>query len=148
MGEGPYYEETTGELRFVDIIKKEIHTVSLEQGPNSHKVTKLDYSVGYAAALFLCVLVERWTEQMKIADFGVIGGPHSITADIKDHEGEYIVAAKLGFAIFNKSTSQLRYIKRVYDDPVTAKRFGSKFTHHNTRSEIALSYSVEFFFYG
>lgn len=60
---------------------------------------------------------------MKGADFIVVGPSYSITADIKDHDGEYIVAAKLGFAIFNKSTSQLRYIKKVYDDPVTAERF-------------------------
>ncbi|KAH0610321.1 uncharacterized protein H6S33_011848 [Morchella sextelata] len=92
LGEGPYYEEATGELRFVDIVKKEIHSVNLAEGPNSHKVTKLEHSVG-------------------------------ITADIDGHEGEYIVAAKLGFAIFNKTTGQLRYIKKVYDDPTTAERF-------------------------
>lgn len=63
---------------------------------------------------------------MRFADFTAVGPFHSITADIEGHEGEYVVAAKLGFAIFNKSTGDLRYIKKVYDDPTTAERFGPK----------------------
>lgn len=35
LGEGPYYEPATDTLRFVDIIKKQLHTVSLSQGPDS-----------------------------------------------------------------------------------------------------------------
>jgi hypothetical protein len=63
---------------------------------------------------------------MRFADVVNVGCLHSITADIDGHEGEYIVAAKLGFAIFNKTTDQLRYIKKVYDDPTTAERFASQ----------------------
>jgi len=46
LGEGPFYEEETDVLRFVDIVRKEIHTVSLADGPESHKVTTLEDSVG------------------------------------------------------------------------------------------------------
>lgn len=76
---------------------------------------------------------------MRFTDFVVVGPCNSITADIEGYEGEYIVAAKLGFAIFNKSTGQLRYIKKVYDDPKTAERFGPKSATLEAR---LLSYSV------
>jgi len=46
LSEGPYYKEDTGEPRFVDIIKREIHTVSLKEGPGSHKIVTLEDSVG------------------------------------------------------------------------------------------------------
>lgn len=39
----------------------------------------------------------------------------SITADIEGIEDEYIVGAKHGYAIFNKKTSELRYIKKVWN---------------------------------
>ncbi|KAF8540990.1 putative anterior fat body protein [Trichophaea hybrida] len=91
LGEGPYYEEETGELRFVDIIKREIHTVSLEEGPGSHKAVNLEDSVG-------------------------------ITTDIEGRSGEYIVAAKRGFAVFNEATRQLTYVKTYEDEPEMAER--------------------------
>ena len=46
LGEGPHYEGDTGELRFVDIIRKELHSVSVDEGPASHKVNLLEDSVG------------------------------------------------------------------------------------------------------
>jgi sugar lactone lactonase YvrE len=46
LGEGPFYEEGTGVLRFLDIIKNEMHTVNLQQGVESHKVVQLEDSVG------------------------------------------------------------------------------------------------------
>ncbi|RPA97393.1 regucalcin like protein [Choiromyces venosus 120613-1] len=85
LGEGPFYEEGTGELRFVDIIKKEIHSVNLKEGPSSHKVTKLEHSVGENISLL----------------------------------------RKLGFAIFNKATGELKYIKKVYDNAEKAERFNN-----------------------
>jgi hypothetical protein len=36
---------------------------------------------------------------------------YSITADIEGRSGEYIVAAKRGFAVFSKVTRQLTYVK-------------------------------------
>jgi len=91
LGEGPFYEEGTGELRFLDIMKKEIHSVNLEKGPSSHRAITLEDSVG-------------------------------VTADIESSTDEYIVAAKQGFAIFNKKTG-LRYVKKTYeDDSVMAEK--------------------------
>lgn len=42
LAEGPFYEKETGTIRFVDIKKKHIHTVSLSQGITSLKTTQLD----------------------------------------------------------------------------------------------------------
>lgn len=49
LGEGPYYEETTNILRFVDIINKRVHTVSLSEGPDSVKTIQLDVPVTVTA---------------------------------------------------------------------------------------------------
>lgn len=38
LGEGPFYDPATQVLRFVDMENNEIHTVSLEKGPSSHRV--------------------------------------------------------------------------------------------------------------
>ena len=46
LGEGPHYESSTGILRWVDIIRKQIHTVNINEGPASHKVLQLDVPVG------------------------------------------------------------------------------------------------------
>lgn len=51
LGEGPFYEEDTDVLRFVDIIRKEVHSVSLAAGPASHKVVVLEDSVGSVVTL-------------------------------------------------------------------------------------------------
>jgi len=49
LGEAPFWEKDINTLRFVDIVKQEIHTVDLSKGPSSHKATKLDISVGTTA---------------------------------------------------------------------------------------------------
>ena len=49
LGEGPYYEQTTNTLRFVDIKGKQIHTVSLSEGPDSVKTVQLDVPVTVTA---------------------------------------------------------------------------------------------------
>lgn len=49
LGEGPYYEEATNSLRFVDIINKRVHTVSLTDGPDSVKTIQLDVPVTVTA---------------------------------------------------------------------------------------------------
>lgn len=49
LGEAPYYESTTNTLRFVDIIKKRLHTVSLTQGPSSLETLQFDMPVGVTA---------------------------------------------------------------------------------------------------
>ncbi|KAG4432774.1 hypothetical protein IFR05_011739 [Cadophora sp. M221] len=49
LGEGPYYEEATNHLRFVDIIKRQLHTVDLGVGPKSLKTLQFDMPVGVTA---------------------------------------------------------------------------------------------------
>ncbi|RWA14253.1 hypothetical protein EKO27_g873 [Xylaria grammica] len=45
LGEGPFYEATTNSLRFVDIKKKRVHWVNLDEGPASATTTQLDTPV-------------------------------------------------------------------------------------------------------
>ncbi|KAK2000079.1 hypothetical protein LX36DRAFT_747900 [Colletotrichum falcatum] len=49
LGEGPYYEKAANVLRFVDIKKKQIHFVDLDQGPESLRTVQLDVPVGVTA---------------------------------------------------------------------------------------------------
>ncbi|KAG9233327.1 hypothetical protein BJ875DRAFT_50088 [Amylocarpus encephaloides] len=49
LGEAPYYEAEHNTLRFVDIIKKRLHTVDLHVGPRSLKTLQLDMPVGVTA---------------------------------------------------------------------------------------------------
>ncbi|TGJ80320.1 hypothetical protein E0Z10_g8433 [Xylaria hypoxylon] len=45
LGEGPFYEATTNSLRFVDIKKKRVHWVNLDEGPGSVTTVQLDTHV-------------------------------------------------------------------------------------------------------
>lgn len=49
LGEGPHYEQSTGVLRWVDIIRKEIHTVNVVEGFKSHKVVQFEDPIGVTA---------------------------------------------------------------------------------------------------
>jgi hypothetical protein len=49
LGEGPYYEPATNTLRFVDIKKRQLHTVGLAEGPRSLKTLNLGMPVGVTA---------------------------------------------------------------------------------------------------
>jgi sugar lactone lactonase YvrE len=49
LGEAPYWDKKTNTLRFFDIIKKQMHTVNLDQGPSSHKTIDLPFSIGTTA---------------------------------------------------------------------------------------------------
>jgi hypothetical protein len=47
LGEGPFWEEETNTVRFLDVEKQELHRVDINKGPSSHKlVKKLDISIG------------------------------------------------------------------------------------------------------
>ena len=47
LGEGPFWEEASNKLRFVDIMNEQIHIIDLSKGPSSHAVlANLDISVG------------------------------------------------------------------------------------------------------
>jgi hypothetical protein len=40
LGEGPFWEDDTNSLRFLDVEKLKVHRVDLKVGPSSHKVIK------------------------------------------------------------------------------------------------------------
>jgi len=44
-----YWEKSRNTLRFVDIIKKKLHFVNLNEGPSSHQQRDLDFSIGTTA---------------------------------------------------------------------------------------------------
>ncbi|KAI9797097.1 MAG: hypothetical protein M1835_002085 [Candelina submexicana] len=98
LGEAPYWERDTNHLRFVDIVKKEIHEIDLNKGPSTHTViAKLDTPVG-------------------------------VTADIEGTTKEFLIGAKAGYALFNRETGEYRYIKKFWterDDPEKEHRMRS-----------------------
>ena len=49
LGEGPFYDAPRNQLRFVDIVKKKLHTIDLSEGPSSHKQFDLDFSIATTA---------------------------------------------------------------------------------------------------
>ena len=51
LGEGPFWEENTNTLRFVDIIKKKLFFVDLTKGEQSIKEHQLDFSIGITAVI-------------------------------------------------------------------------------------------------
>ena len=49
LGEAPFWEQSRNSLRFVDVVKKKLHTVDLAEGPSSHKEIDLDEAIGCTA---------------------------------------------------------------------------------------------------
>lgn len=49
LGEAPFYEKSHHSLRFVDIVKKKLHTINLDEGVASHREFDLDFSIGTTA---------------------------------------------------------------------------------------------------
>lgn len=49
LGEAPFWDEKTNTLRLVDIVKKQLHVVELDKGPESLRTHQLDISVGTTA---------------------------------------------------------------------------------------------------
>jgi sugar lactone lactonase YvrE len=49
LGEGPFWEKDRNTLRFVDIVKRKIHFINLDEGPKSHRQLDLDFNVGTTA---------------------------------------------------------------------------------------------------
>jgi len=86
LGEGPFYEATTNTLRFVDIKKKQLHTVNLSQGPKSLKTLQLDMPVGVTADI----------EGVDPKEKSLIGG-------------------KSGIYILERKTGNVELLKRYYD---------------------------------
>lgn len=86
LGEGPHYEKATNTLRFLDIIQKRIHTVSLSEGPDSLKTIQLDSPVG------VTVDIEGVDPQEKL-----------------------LVAVKYGIAILDRKTGKYEYLTKLVD---------------------------------
>ncbi|KAK4190063.1 hypothetical protein QBC35DRAFT_429152 [Podospora australis] len=85
LGEGPYFEEATNTLRFVDIKKKRLHTVSVSSENPKETVTTLQF-----------------TEAV------------TVTADIEGQnpQEKLLVGAKQGLAVLDRRTGQYEYISK------------------------------------
>ncbi|OIW33480.1 hypothetical protein CONLIGDRAFT_179785 [Coniochaeta ligniaria NRRL 30616] len=86
LGEGPYYEPATNTLRFVDIIKKQLHTVSLTQGPASLSTQTFGEAVTVTADIE-----------------GV------------DPQDKILVGAKQGIAVLDRKSGTYEYIRKFGD---------------------------------
>ncbi|CAI6336152.1 unnamed protein product [Periconia digitata] len=97
LGEAPFYEESTNTLRFLDVEKQRIHSVSLSEGPSSHKViAETDISMG-------------------------------CTADIEGNSTHFIFGGKYGYGICNRSTGAYSWVKKVWSDEEHAAGKPNKF---------------------
>ncbi|KAI0603453.1 regucalcin [Biscogniauxia sp. FL1348] len=83
LAEGPYYEAATNSLRFVDIKKHRLHTVNLDQGPESVSTLQLDTPVGVTADIE-----------------GV------------DPREKILIGAKYGIAVLDRKTGKYEYVTR------------------------------------
>lgn len=86
LGEGPFYEEATHSLRFVDIIKHHIHTVDLAAGPASLHTLELDTTVSVTADI-----------------------------DGVDPRDKLAVGLKYGLAILDRKTGAYEYVYKFAD---------------------------------
>ncbi len=86
LGEGPYFEAAANALRFVDIKKKQIHTVSLNEGPDSVTTIQLDVPVTVTAN------VEGYEPADKI-----------------------LIGLKYGVALLDRKTGQYEYLTKFND---------------------------------
>jgi hypothetical protein len=89
LGEGPYYEAENNRLRFVDIIKRQLHEVDLASGPSSLKSIQFDIPVGMTADIE-----------------GV------------DSKEKILIGGKTGIAVLDRKTGKYEYIKRFYDNKI------------------------------
>lgn len=83
LGEGPYYEAATNTFRFVDIINKRVHMLSLTEGPDSVRTIQLDVPVTVTAD------VEGHDPQDKI-----------------------LIGVKYGIALLDRKTGKYEYLAR------------------------------------
>lgn len=83
LGEGPYFEEATNTLRWVDIISQRVHTVSLAEGLGSVKTIQLDTPVTVTAD------VEGHDPQDKI-----------------------LIGVKYGIALLDRKTGKYEYLSK------------------------------------
>lgn len=90
LGEGPYYEKATNVLRFVDIKKKRVHFVNLDQGPESLRTLQLDVPVGVTADVEGVDPADKILVGLKygIAVLDVRSGAYEYVAKLHDRHNE------------------------------------------------------------
>ena len=93
LGEGPYYERASNTLRFVDIKKKQLHTIDLAIGLQSLKTLQFDISVSVTAD------IEGMDPQKKI-----------------------LVGGKYGLYILDRETGKLEVLKSFHDSEAEGPR--------------------------
>ncbi|KAL5342832.1 hypothetical protein BJX70DRAFT_355861 [Aspergillus crustosus] len=88
--EGPFYEQSKNEFRFVDIAEQKLYALDLAKGPESLRTLDTSESIGVTANL------ASGDERQK------------------DH---IVAAAKYGFALVNRNTGAISYIARPWEEP-------------------------------
>jgi sugar lactone lactonase YvrE len=96
LGEAPFYEVATHTLRFVDIKKKQLHTIDLAQGPASLKTLQFDMPVGVTADIE-----------------GV------------DSKKKILVGGKSGIYVLDRESGKAQLLKRFYDSEEKDERLRS-----------------------
>jgi len=96
LGEAPYYEAARNTLRFVDIIKRRLHTVDLNIGPESLQTLQFDMPVGVTADIE-----------------GV------------DPAKNILVGGKSGIYVLDRETGKTTLLKRFYDTEEKDERLRS-----------------------
>ncbi|RDW81362.1 SMP-30/gluconolactonase/LRE family protein [Aspergillus mulundensis] len=93
--EGPFYDKSRNEFRFVDIWEQKLYAMDLAEGPESLRVLDTSEAIGMTANI----------------------------ASVSESQKEHIIAAaKHGFALVNRNTGELSYIARPWDEPDKLKR--------------------------
>lgn len=87
LGEGPYYEPATNTVRFVDIIKQQLHTVSLTEGPSSLKTLQFNEAVTVTADI-----------------------------EGRDPQEALLIGAKQGLAVLDRKTGKYEYVTKFNDE--------------------------------
>lgn len=93
LGEAPYFEPATNTFRFVDIIKKQLHTVSLAAGPESLKTQTFDQAITVTAD------IEGVNPQEKI-----------------------LIGTKEGIAVLDRKSEKYEYVNRYADAGAGSER--------------------------
>ncbi|KAI1484202.1 regucalcin [Daldinia eschscholtzii] len=101
LGEGPYYEEATHSLRFVDIKKKRVHVVDLAKIPYPNPNPSVDPSAAPAGV-----------ETIQLDT------PVTVTADIEgvDPRERILIGAKYGLAVLDRRTGAYEYVTKFNPD--------------------------------
>ncbi|KAI1464689.1 regucalcin [Daldinia caldariorum] len=106
LGEGPYYEEASHSLRFVDIKKKRVHVVDLAKIPYPNPNPDVDPSPSSAPSVVLSGGGGLETFQLDT--------PVSVTADIEgvDPRERILIGVKYGLAVLDRRTGAYEYVAR------------------------------------